>query len=141
MEGIKTVKTGGRRAGTRNRRTQALLELAEAGETPCAFALRVMRDEAFEPDLRMQAAKLAAPFIHPKPQPEPRIVNFSLPEKLAGADSLLAAHEAVLAATAEGDLALEDARDISGMLETHRRLVETVDLEARLAKLEQERAG
>jgi hypothetical protein len=67
-------KTGGRKAGTRNRRTQALLELAEAGETPCAYGLRVMRDESMDPTLRMQAAKLVAPFLHPKPQPEPRLV-------------------------------------------------------------------
>ena len=50
----------------------ALLELAEEGQTPCGFALRIMRDQDKPDDLRMHAARLAAPFIHPKPQPEPQ---------------------------------------------------------------------
>lgn len=137
MEG----KRGGRTAGTRNKRTDALLALAEEGETPCGFALRVMRDDTQPPDIRMHAAKLAAPFVHPKPQPEPRIVAFDLPEHIGGSEGLLVIHESVLRATSTGDLALEDAKDISAMLETHRRLVETIDLEQRISKLEQERAG
>ena len=126
----------GRKAGVPNRRTVALQELAEDGETPCAFALRVMRDDATPPELKLQAAKMAAPYIHPKPQPERRVVSFDLPEVLQTAESLLSVHEAVLRGTAAGELALEDARDISGMLETHRRMVETVDLETRIARLE-----
>lgn len=116
-----------------------MIELAEAGETPVAFGLRIMRDETLPPELRMHAAKLAAPYIHPKPQPEPRIVAFALPEQFDGTQALMNTHAAVMRATAEGDLALEDARDISAMLETHRRLVETVDLEQRLAALEAEK--
>lgn len=133
-------KRGGRVPGTRNRRTEALLALSEEGETPCAFALRIMRDDGQPADLRMQAAKLAAPYIHPRPQPEPRLVAFDLPEHIGGADGLLAIHEALLRATAKGNVALEDAKDISSMLETHRRLVETVDLEQRITRLENEQA-
>ena len=51
----------GRLAGSRNERTEALLELAENGETPCDFALRVMRDQHQPADLRINAAKLAVP--------------------------------------------------------------------------------
>jgi len=130
----------GRLAGSRNKRTEALLELAEGGETPCAFALRIMRDQEQPTDLRINAAKLAAPYIHPRPQPEPRMVAFDLPEKIDGAEGLLAVHESVLRATAIGGVALEDAKDISTMLETHRRLVETVDLEERISRLEAEQA-
>jgi hypothetical protein len=131
----------GREPGSRNRRTQALLELAEAGETPCAFALRLMRDDTTPPDLKMQAAKLAAPYVHPRPQAEPRLVNFEVPEDLTTTDTLLAVHTSVVQATAAGDLGLEDAKDISAMLETHRRLVETVDLEQRIARLEERQTG
>lgn len=130
----------GREAGSRNRRTQALLDLAEQGETPCAFALRIMREGGLDPTLKLQAAKLAAPYIHPRPQPEPRMVSISLPEKIKTAEELMQAHAEVLKATAEGSLALEDARDLSAVLETHRRLVETVDLEARIARLEAQKA-
>lgn len=126
----------GRNAGSRNRRTLALMELAEKGETPCAFALRIMRDDAQSHDARVMAARIAAPYVHSKPQPEPRIVAFDLPDELRSTDSLLSVHESLLRAMASGNLALEDARELSAMLETHRRLLETVDLEARIAKLE-----
>lgn len=123
-------------AGCRNKRTAALMELAEAGETPCAFALRIFRDETQPIPLRMDAARMAAPYVHPKPQPEPRIVAFDMPEELKGTADLLTVHEAVLRATAAGEIAVEDARDISAILESHRRLVETLDLEQRIAALE-----
>ena len=58
-------------------------------------------------------------------RPEPRIVSFDLPDKIDGTEGLLSVHEALLRGTAIGGIALEDARDISSMLETHRRLVET----------------
>jgi hypothetical protein len=127
---------GGRVPGSRNKRTQALLALAEEGETPCAFALRIMWNEATSVELKIQAAKMAAPYIHPRPQPEPRLVAFDLPEQISGSDGLLATHEALLRATAAGEIGIEDARDISSMLETHRRLVETVTLEERISALE-----
>lgn len=127
----------GRETGSRNKRTLALLSLAEAGETPCAFALRVMRDETQPQDIRLHAARLAAPYIHPKPQPEARVIHFDLPDELSGTESLLAAHEELLRATSSGQLALEDAKELSSILETHRRLTETVDLEQRIQRLEE----
>lgn len=131
-----TNTRGGRAPGSRNKRTQALMELAEEGETPCAFALRVMRDDATSIELKVQAAKLAAPFIHPRPQPEPRTVAFDMPEVFSGTGSLLIVHETLLRATAAGEIAIEDAKDISSMIEGHRRLVETVELEERITALE-----
>jgi hypothetical protein len=113
-----------------------MMALAEAGETPVAHALRVMRDNDQPQDIRLHAAKMAAPYIHPRPQPEPRMVAFVLPEQIGGSEGLLATHEALLRATAAGDIALEDAKDISSMLEAHRRLVETLELEERIAALE-----
>jgi hypothetical protein len=131
-------KRGGRSPGTRNRRTLELLGLAEEGETPCAYALRVMRDETVAPDVRMNAARLAAPFVHTKPQPEPRFVSFTVPEEFDGAAALLSVHANLLRATAAGEIALEDAKDLSAMLDGHRRLVETVELEERIANLERQ---
>jgi hypothetical protein len=126
----------GRLPGSRNKRTVALLELAEDGETPCAFALRIMRDQEKPADLRMHAARLAAPYIHPKPQPEPRYVELDLPEKLDDAEALKAFHATLLHSIASGETSLEEGRELSAILETHRRLVETVDLEKRIANLE-----
>ena len=66
------------------------------------------------------------------------MVAFDLPEKVDGAEGLLPVHESVLRATAIGSIVPEDAKDISSMLETHRRLVDRVDLEQRIARLEAE---
>jgi hypothetical protein len=43
----------------------------------------------------------------------------------------------VLAATAQGRLTPEEAATIAGVLETKRRVLETVEIEARVAALEQ----
>jgi hypothetical protein len=139
MADVTGHKTGGREAGTRNRRTEALLALAEAGETPCGFALRIMRDEEKPDDIRMYAARLAAPYVHPKPQPEPRYVTLELPDEFGDAESLKNVHATLLRSIASGETSLEEARELSAILETHRRLVETVDLEERIARLERDK--
>jgi hypothetical protein len=128
----------GRVPGARNKRTVALMALAEEGETPGAFALRIMRDEEKPDDLRMHAARLAAPLVHPKPQPEPRYVTLDLPEEFGDAESLKNVHATLLRSIASGDSSLEEAKELSAILEAHRRLVETVDLEERIARLERE---
>ena len=132
-----TANTGkGRAPGSRNKRTVALLELAEDGETPCGFALRIMRDQDKPDDLRIHAARLAAPFIHPKPQPEPRYVTLDLPDEFGDAESLMKVHATLLRYSSTGETSLEEAREMSAILETHRRLVETVNLEERIRTLE-----
>ena len=129
----------GREAGSRNKRTVVLMALAEEGETPGAFALRVMRDETKTDELRMHAARLAAPLVHPKPQPEPRYVTFDLPDEIKDAESLVAAHATLLRSVASGDLSLEDARELSAILDNYRRGLELSDIETRLKALEGKR--
>ena len=61
-------KTGGRSKGTPNRRKAALAAAAAtvaAGDTPLDVMLRVMR-EATEDSVRLDAAKAAAPYVHPR---------------------------------------------------------------------------
>lgn len=61
----KRRKTGGRKAGTPNKWTaEREQEIAESGETPLEFSLRVMRDEKQPLELRLQASKAAFPFCH-----------------------------------------------------------------------------
>ena len=63
----KGFKTGGRTAGTLNKRTQAMLEeIASTGETPLQYMLRVMRDPEATPARRDAMAAAAAPYIHPR---------------------------------------------------------------------------
>jgi hypothetical protein len=60
-------KTGGRKKGTPNKATAAkAAEIAATGETPLDFLLRVMRDEDRAFEFRLDAAKAAAPYAHPK---------------------------------------------------------------------------
>lgn len=53
---------------TRARRTSKMTEalVAATGETPLAYLLGVMRDPANEQEVRIDAAKAAAPYVHPK---------------------------------------------------------------------------
>jgi hypothetical protein len=69
-------KTGGRARGTPNRATAAkAAEVAASGLTPLDFMLAVLRDEERAFDARMDAAKSAAPYVHPKRAPVDRDGN------------------------------------------------------------------
>lgn len=63
------VKTGGRKKGTPNKAISKLPyipALADKGEAPRDFLLRVMRDEQQPMEMRVTAAKAAAPYCHPQ---------------------------------------------------------------------------
>jgi hypothetical protein len=60
-------KTGGRSKGTPNRATAAKASaIAASGLTPLDYMLSVLRDEANSPEMRLDAANKAAPFVHPR---------------------------------------------------------------------------
>ena len=60
-------KTGGRKKGTPNAKNAALIEAVErTGTTPLAHLLRVMRNPKAGQSERFEAAKAAAPYVHPK---------------------------------------------------------------------------
>lgn len=57
----------GRRAGAVSTKTREVADKAiEDGLTPLEFMLQVMRDESAERGERLEMAKAAAPYIHPK---------------------------------------------------------------------------
>jgi hypothetical protein len=63
---MKGMKTGGKN-GSMNKRTRELLAHAVAGgELPLDHMLRVMRDPNNEIAIRFDAAKAAAPNLHPR---------------------------------------------------------------------------
>jgi hypothetical protein len=128
--------TRGRPAGSRNRLTRETLALIGEGETPVAYMLGIMRDIEKPQDIRLQAARFAAPYLHPRPQPEPRLVSFALPENLGSAETLSQIHLSVLKSVADGELSLDEGKEISVLLENQRRIIETTDIMSRLAKLE-----
>lgn len=57
----------GRRPGAITTKTREVAEkLTAQGLTPLDFMLGILRDETQTPAMRFEAAKAAAPFIHPK---------------------------------------------------------------------------
>lgn len=63
----KGLKTGGRRKGSRNKAPQAqAAAIAASGLTPLEFLLSVLRDPEKQYAARIDAAKAAAPYVHPK---------------------------------------------------------------------------
>jgi|SRR5215469_14687181 len=60
-------ENAGRKRGTPNKATAARqVEVAASGITPLDYMLKVLRDENADPHQRFEAAKSAAPYIHPK---------------------------------------------------------------------------
>ena len=62
-------KTGGRKKGSRNKRTIAI-EKGVEGALPLDFMLKVMRDPKKSIELRCEMAKAAAPYLHARRVPE-----------------------------------------------------------------------
>ena len=55
----------GRPPGVRNRKTLEMAEAIEAsGMTPLDYLIAVMRDKDVDPQMRLEAAKGAAPYVH-----------------------------------------------------------------------------
>lgn len=63
-------KTGGRSKGVRNKRTIAkrddLARMIDKGISPLEYMLDTMRDATRDEKDRLDAAKAAAPYIHPR---------------------------------------------------------------------------
>jgi hypothetical protein len=66
----KRQKTGGRQKGTPNRRTvepqAALAAIKASGTSPMAFFADLLANEQAPLELRFQAAKELAPYVHPR---------------------------------------------------------------------------
>lgn len=61
----------GRPLGAKNRKPPGLeAKIHESGLTPLEYLLDVMRNEANPPQVRLQAANAASPYIHSKPTAE-----------------------------------------------------------------------
>lgn len=57
----------GRKKGGRNRLTEEARQIAKkTGITPLEFLLEAMQDDSLPLDKRIDAAKAAAPYVHPK---------------------------------------------------------------------------
>ena len=72
------------------------------------------------------------------PPPKDRPIQIALP-RLAGLQDMTIATAAVVGAVASGTITPREGEAIAKLIEVHRRAVELVDIEARLARLEQQK--
>lgn len=118
----------GRKEGSRNKATLILDALAD---DDAKEILRKAIEKAKGGDVRAIEMILARVWPPRKSRP----VNFELPS-MANASDIMAGLQAVLDATAKGELTPDEASVIGGLIETKRKAIETVEIEQRLAKLE-----
>lgn len=60
-------RRGGRQKGIPNRKTaETVARIEESGLTPLDYMLGILRDETADAGQRFEAAKHAAPYVHPK---------------------------------------------------------------------------
>jgi hypothetical protein len=119
----------GRPPGTRHKVTlaaEALLDGESEALTRKAIDLALTGDTTA---LRLCLERILPPR-------KSRRVAFDLP-KIEKAEDLLAALSAVVTSMAAGELGADEAALIASVLEAKRKTIETVDLERRLAALEQ----
>ncbi|WP_153109945.1 DUF5681 domain-containing protein [Propionivibrio limicola] len=119
----------GKPAGTRNKATTMLLTLMENGAKEITEAVI---EAAKAGDL--SAARLVLDRLCPPARERP--ISLELPETstIAG---ISAAQQAIFKAVADGQLLLGEATTLSGLIEAQRKALETIELETRIAALEE----
>jgi hypothetical protein len=135
----------GRKEGTANTRTREIADRAAAhGITPLEYMLDLMR-KPYPKDadaktladydaMKLDAAKGAAPYIHPRLANVDKAVSIGL---LSG--DLAAQGRTVLKALSSGDITPSQANTIMQALAAQARIVETDELERRVSELERSR--
>jgi hypothetical protein len=123
----------GPKPGTRH---AALAALDVIGQENAAAVLKSVVEAAQTGDMR--AAEIILRRAWPERKGRPLV--FDLPTMKNSAD-LVEAIAAVSAAMAAGVLTTEEAAAAASVLETHRRVIDTSDLAARIAALEAGRGG
>lgn len=119
---------GGRTPGSRNKTTVAVEALLE-GEHEALT--RAAIDKALDGDTT--ALRLCLDRIAPPRKDSP--VTFELPA-IRSVEDAVAASSAILSAVAAGEVTPDEAGRVMSLLTAHKQLVETCDLETRLAALE-----
>lgn len=118
----------GRAQGSRNTATLILDAMAD-GEAEAVLANVLTAAKGGD----LKAAEIILSRIWPAKKGRP--VRLDLPA-IKTAPDILAALATVIDATGKGEITTDEAAAVAGVLELKRRAIETVELEARLARLE-----
>jgi hypothetical protein len=131
----KGTKTGGRKAGASNKATAEIRSLAREYGPEAVAELARLAKEAQSEQARISACNALLDRAYGRSQAS-QLIQLDLPDvsKLGGITEALTA---ILRSTANGELTPSEAQALGGLLETQRKAIETVELEARIEQLEQ----
>lgn len=123
----------GRPKGARNKSTLAAEALLDGEAEVLTRKVIELAKDGDRTALRMCFDRLL-------PVRRSRPVIFDLPDT-STPEGILAAHDAVLAAVATGEVTPEEAQIICGLIDTRRRAIDTYELERRMSALEHKVEG
>lgn len=87
-----------------------------------------------------QCAKDVAPYLQPKVTQKDEALQIELPKMETLAD-LVPALDRIMDAVATGEISTDQGAKLSGIIETKRKAIETVEFDRRLSELEAKRGG
>jgi hypothetical protein len=89
-------------------------------------------------DAANQCAKDVAPYLQPKVTQKDEALEIELP-KMATLADLVPALDRIMEAVSTGEISTDQGAKLSGIIETKRKAIETVEFERRLSELEAKR--
>jgi hypothetical protein len=121
----------GRPKGARNKVTQFIEALIDGQG-------QAIGETALQKALDGDSAMLRAMLDRLAPRHRERAIEFDVAKIVTASDARVASTE-LLAACTRGEISLNEATQFMGLLTSHVKLVDTADLETRVATLEKER--
>ena len=114
--------------------TSEVRELARKS-APKAFEriLKLMNDK--NPRIAMAASNAVLDRAYGKPSPEERTASIAMRPVKSAADVVEAISD-LLTATANGEVSITEAKELTSIIEAQRKAIETTDLETRMKELE-----
>ncbi len=120
--------------GGRPRLSSEVRELAQS-KAPRAFERLVALMESKDQRVAMAASNAVLDRAYGKPSPEERTASFAMKQVTSAADVVEAISD-LLTATANGEVSITEAKELTSIIDAQRKAIETTDLETRLKELE-----
>jgi len=109
-------------------------ELAQS-KAPRAFKRLIELMESKDQRVAMAASNAVLDRAYGKPSPEERTASFAMRPVTCVGDIVEAISD-LLKATANGEVSITEAKELTSIIEAQRKAIETTDLETRLKELE-----